>query len=377
MVEEHISEGRIREDRAKADAFVEKKLPKVEDPLARFNLGQQHHWHPTEGSGLSPLPTYDTEGVAEALANPDHIKDPQTGQEFQVVKLNWKNREKQQGEEQDNERTRPIMYALEYGHSATGDNPIKLRLEELVKQTGRPVFSIDHPGMGSEKLTKEQKRSLKTDEGYGQVAEAELRVMKEMGIKDVDLVGMSMGAWSIAQLAEKAQQHGITVHNLVVMESPGVKEMSAVQLMNAEASEAERLSLYQSANYDARLREQGGHFKSALRRNVDLLKWGLGGMRGGGLNYIRAMARENTNKHLGRALDSNPDLHVQVINATESKVSPAEANTSMVRSLQEKFRGRIHQSVYSGDSHSGMENPQKFGTAVRLALQPSAEEVSK
>ncbi len=364
----------IQRDKKKAETFARKNLPLVKNPVAHFNLAQQDHWQPTEESGLPPLPSYDTEGVVEALKNPEKISDPETGQQFRVVKLNWQERESLSVDQVDNPQQRPLMYIPEYGWSAAHEGPIQLRLEELVRQTGRPVFSIDHPGWGSDNLTEEQKKALKTDEGYGPIAEAQLRVMKEMGIKDVDLVGISMGAWSAASLAEKAEQEGIKVHNLVVMESPGVEEMSATKLMSGEISEAKRLELYHSMPYDVRLRELSGHFKSAFRRNIDLVKWGLGGMKAGGSKYIQAMGRETLGNHLGKAIESNPDLHVQVMNGTDSKVSPSGANASLVNALQERFPERIHQSVFPGDSHSFGENPQRFASVVRLALEPSSQE---
>ena len=355
----------VKKDIRKAEGVVKKAKEKnlIDNPLARFNLnldGQNPDWEAKDGT---KSPAHEK----KKLSPSEKVKDPKTGQQLNVLKSNWEKFDSQS-------RSRVLVFLPPY-NNAVDTGATNYRAEQLGRQIDGPVLSIDHPGMGkSDKLTSEQKKALQSDEGYDPVAEAELRVMKEMGITDIDLVGQSMGAWAAVSLAKKAESLGIKVHNLIVVDSPGEKEMKEKtfggELTSGEMSEGKYLDLYQSAPYDTEMRSASGQHHSAVKKNADLARWALSSLANDPRGiYRKAMARESLTDDIADALHSNPDLRVKIVNGTLSRISPQEANAKLVKILSERYPDRVSQAIFQGEPHLVMEPAKRFASFVKTVIR--------
>ena len=356
----------IERDRKRAEKLVVKKGKLIVNPMARFNLGldgQNQNWQPSVESGLDPnLEPVLTDELIQELKSPEKIADPETGQRFNVIKANWN----RLGQE-------PTLVYLPPYNNAIGEGATFFRIQELARQIGRSTLAIDYPQVGeSDDLTKEQKQDLASEEGYGTIAEAQLRVMKQLGIEEIDLVGQSMGAWTVSAIAERAEKYGIKVKNLIVIDSPGIEDAKVGKLSKAEIAEVKYLDLYQSTPYDHEMRIAGGQHFTSLRKKLSFTRWALSSLRKDpdGV-YKKAMARGYLTAVLRRSLQSNPDLRIKVVNGSLSRISPKEFNLKMVKELQSEFPGRISQAIFSGEPHYVMESAGRLAAMTNHVLTRS------
>lgn len=348
-------------DLKKAEKIVkraDKKSPR-DNPIARFNLnldGKNPDWETADGS-QSPAHT------KKELQPSEKVKDPKTGQEFNLIMFNW---------EGFDPKTKPhVLVFLPPYNNAVETGATNYRSEQLGRQIDGPVLSIDHPGMGqSDALTPNQKLSLASEDGYGAIAEAELRVMREMGITDIDIVGQSMGAWAAVALARKAEAQGVKVHNLIVVDSPGVTEMTSGELTRGEMSEGKHLDLYQSKPYDPEMRAASGQQDSKIKKNIGLARWALSTLTNDPRGiYRKAMGRDLLGKDIEEALQTNPDLNVKIVNGTASQISPSEANAELVKTLKKTHPERVSQAIFPGEPHLVMEPAKRFASFVKSVVK--------
>lgn len=369
MAEGSFSPEELKDDIQKAAKVEKEQGPLIANPIARFNLNLNDanpDVQPTPESGLEPWPDPTLpEVLKKELSSPEKIADPQTGQQFNVLKLNWSKLE-------DSDVKRVMINLPSYNNVITkgGTN---YRIQELARQIEAPLLVIDHPNMGSDPLTQEQIEGLKSDDGYGIIAEAELRIMQALGIKEITLVGQSMGAWAASSVAPRAEKYGIKVANLVIVDSPGVEEFNpdgqGSEIGMKEIAEGQYLDLYQSRPYDPKLREATGQHLPQEEKNAALGEWVMSAMHNDpdGV-YRQAMSKKSLPGLLRRTLATQPDAQVRIINGTISGVSPTRGNAEMAKELREEFPGRVAQSVYPGEPHLVMESAKRFAAAVKRSI---------
>jgi pimeloyl-ACP methyl ester carboxylesterase len=227
---------------------------------------------------------------------------------------------------------------------------------------------------GSDKLTVEQKQGLEGTEGYGVIADAQLRAMKKLGITEIDVTGQSMGAWAAASLAERAAAQGIKVRHAIIVDSAGVQDMDPEGFINEiskrEMAEGKYLDLYQSTPYDPELRHAAGQHHMMIKKKVDLGLWAASTkLNDPGGVYNKSMSKSSLEGTLDQALKNDPDLTVRMVNGTLSQVSPTEANNNIVTTLSSRHPGRVAHSVYPGEPHLVMEDAKRYATQVQLALR--------
>jgi pimeloyl-ACP methyl ester carboxylesterase len=339
----------------------EKFNTKIKDPFARFNKSMDGLNPDIDLTSESDLPAFDHEyppELAQELRSPEMVADPQTGQKLNVLKLNWENKE---------DEPRVMVYLPPYNH-AIGEGGTNYRLAELARQTGRPTIGIDHPQMGaSEGLTDEQKRAFREGGGYGAVAEAELRVLQKLGVKDIDLGAISMGAFAAASIAELAEKYDIKVHNLVMVETLGIEEFSLLGLAGRFMKEGSNLDLDQTHPMDPKMIQATGQDTSSVARISEIASWAASIPKNDPrFVYARAMTQESIEKSLAYALQNNPDLHIQIVHGSESRVSQAEANARLAGNLEEIGGDRVGRAVFPGESHSVLESAKRFAATVEL-----------
>lgn len=389
----------IEKDRAKAEKVVAQKGKLIDNPMARFNLGLpvtgeevklekgkrvldaegnpirtgRHieiqnlnpDWQPTPESELPPVPeATPSETLLQEIKNGEKIIDPESGQQFNALKLNW---EKMRI---GNER---VLVFLPPFNNAIEEGATNYRIQELARQLEMPTLAIDHPSVGkSDKLTDKQKEAMKGGDGYTEIARAELRAMQQMGIKEIDIVGQSMGAFTAAEMARVANEFDIEIKNLLLIESPGVEDVSLKEIAQRFLSEGKYLDLYQSTPYDPAMREASGLTSSTLERQWDLLSWGVSAFKNSGVKYAEMMRHKVLTDYLKQGLSTNPDMKVTLMNGTISTVSPREANNQVVEDLKaDGYADRIRHVTLPGEPHSVMENAKRFAATTKLVLTGS------
>lgn len=352
----------IPKDIKAAAKLEERKGHLIDNPIARFNMGLEGlnpDWQP-KGERVEAKPT--PESLKKELQNIERFPDPVTGQNFGVLRLNW---------EKFGPDSRVMVFIPSYGNTIEMSTN-NYRLEELTKYLEVPVLAIDHPNSGgSDKWTDEQRDILAREKSYRAIAEAQLRMMKAQGIKEIDLVGQSMGGWAIAEIARQAAHHGIKVKNLVVIEAPGVEDFTSKEMQDNLLSEFKYLGLAQSRPYDPRMREAGGQHKSAFERAMGHAQFYMATKfkRDPGGLYSDSMIGESLPTILEESLRLNPDLHLTVVNGTTSKVSPRESNSRMVKKLRDAgFQDRVRHIMLPGEGHFAMESSKRFAPTTTMAV---------
>jgi|GEM_PF-5281071 len=353
----------VEQDQARAQQLVDQQREKITDPFAEFNLnttGLNPEFVPKPETGLpTKIENADRATIEREATTVFEMADPETGQKYDGLFFNRDRRDQHR-----------VLVMLPPFANDPHQQPANYRMAAVARELGVPMLALNHPGVGeSEKLTKELRTSLKnTQEGYGDIARSMLRALKEQGITEIDLAGVSMGAFEAVELARVAAEDGIhiQVKSLVAVELPGVTSMSLAKLGSNFAKEGSYLDLYQTAPYDPGLRKAGGHDQSSLRRTAGFVKWLPQVARS--RRYANALAKDIMADHLSDALRANPDLNVNLVNGAQSTISPHERNVEIVNQLKAEGHPNVRLTTYPGEPHAVDENPHRLAYDLRLAL---------
>lgn len=328
-------------------------------------------------SMIKPAPERRAELIAAALAPSERIVDPETGQNFNVTRMNWDNF----GPD------KPVTVYLNFLGNENDERESRLRLEAIALQNPDMAFvAIDHPGHGgTDKLTRAQKSTKKTDSYYA-IADGMLRVAHEMGINEdnkLNLSGESLGAFGALALAVRAREHGYDVGKLLLYELPGVQDTSTVRLMLNQQGEFGKLDIAHGLPHDPELqratfldlppKEKGKEDRKVQMRVVKNMH---------PIRYARMMSQDTAYDRLSLALSTQPDMEVVFINGSESTISPLPKVNELADRLRSDLdpngtypeaRRRVGQNIYSGEGHFAIANPDRLGSNMRLLLTPLAE----
>ncbi len=365
--------------RVAAEAVTNKQSSRVTNPIARTNMslgGVNPDFAPS-----SPLSLPDhryTEALKKELGTQILVSDPESGQRLNLLKANW-------GEFTGEES---VTVFLPPYNNAIGVGSTHHRVAELARQLATPVVAIDHPGMGgSDRLTKEQKTGK--EDSYLSVADAELRVLKSLGVKEINLAAVSMGAFAALAIAAQAAEQGIIVRNAVLIELPGVEKMSSTELGKRFLASGETLALHQASPFDPAMVESSGLHNSAVKQTRDLLSWAASTPGNDPfLRYWRGMSHYTAEGRAVKALSSQAELRsleevgvdekpsepmqITFINGGISTVSPLKEVTNIARKLKKDYPDQVRQLIFPGEDHPVMENAKRFGAITKLVLQGSA-----
>lgn len=358
---EHIATEAVQ----KADQVIQKNQGKIDNPLARFNLNLD---------GQNPPVTFDetifsaivdtmaepplSEHAVEELKSPHKFVDAETGQSLNGLQVNW---------DKLGESKRALLFSPPFNNKIE-EGATHYRIQELARYVDEPTLTFDHPSMGnSDKLTDAQAASL--DDGrYTEIARTQLRIMKEMGIKELDCVGQSMGGWALAEVARHASEYGIKVHNLVLVDVPA-EERSALDLGKAFAGAGTHLDLYQAVERDPDMVEASGLMKSKFARTKEMVKVGVDSVKKDPRRYGSAMAKGKLPEMLKEGIQANPDMHVTVVDGTIDAVSKTATNRKMVQGLTSEGLGsNIREVHFAGEPHVVMESAKRFGWFAKTML---------
>lgn len=297
----------------------------------------------------------------------EELPDEETadrGQRLGVLTANW------------NKKDKPVNVFWGNYMNKHSEGESNYRLVELAHQMPEyPLLAIDYPQFGnSDKLTDEQR------DDFSLVLDAQLRVMKKLGVKDANFMGMSQGGFTALEAAVMANKYGITVHTVIDAEGPGVKKMSKGRLMVNTVREFAALPLYHSHPEDPRMIKAAGMLNPIREQLTGMVKgfarvlfkedpW---------LRQVGPMAEESIEANATQLLSEQGDSIDQLvfINGSESTVSPERDVNRIAQNLEAldggKYKNKIRRILYPGMGHLAQVNARVFASNVRLILEGSS-----
>jgi len=307
-----------------------------------------------------------SEALKQELLDPVKMVDPETGQRINTLQLN---------------RAVPIEGSTVTVFIPPINNDISAatrkgeinythsRIAALAQALpDSPFIAFDYPSVGgSDKMTDQQASAFAEGHGFEEIVKTQLRILKELGITDVNVVAQSLGAFTGAHMARLGKEFGINVKNAVLTETPGVldvsvKEMFFKRLMPENAL----LGLYHVTPIDPNLVSDVGIFRKAYRDAGWLVRGLVGGR---GLAYGKEVSKDSLEGVLDVALQNNPDMKLTLINGTTSMVAPNDIMRDVSNRLRNDHGDRVRRSIFPGASHVVMEQPKRYAWMTRLALR--------
>lgn len=297
----------------------------------------------------------------------EFITDPETGKKFRVIKYNWD--KKRDGE--------PVtILRPPYNNKIDNGATVQTRNTEIAAQMPDiPFLAIAHPGMGSESLTKQQKKELETPQSYFSIADAELRAFKELGVDTINIVGHSMGAFTGLATAVRANEHDITVNKVVLAGLTGVEETSVIEMGKNFFGDGKYMKSELAGHFEPFIYEGSNLSMNPAEEAWKTFWWSASFLtHDPKLRYIRAMTKDTATARLRMVLTNQPESKVVIIGGTNDKVSPESGINKAVQTLREEGfdNTRVARMMFPGGPHSVMENSMRHVGMIKHALTGSA-----
>lgn len=232
----------------------------------------------------------------------------------------------------------------------------------------RALISFDYPNMGdSDPLTKVQK-STKEKDSYFAVAEAQLRILQDMGITKINTFGISMGGYAAITVAALAHKYGIDVENVIAIGTPGVEKVSNLSLGLHEMKELSNLNIYHSspAAPDMYAATHIGDELKPTPPPTEALK------NDPFFRYGRAMAKMTIPQRAGQFLTTQASSRLLLMSGSEDTVGRLGPTTEIVKNLQDTFgNDRVSRIVMEGQGHLAMVHPKILAPLINSQLEGS------
>jgi pimeloyl-ACP methyl ester carboxylesterase len=334
-------------------SWEQKNIAVLHDPIGEFNA--------RGGMDLDTYQAYDLHlktqhpdlgkeswaDVQSTIPSPQLVQDPSTGQKLRIQRFNWPTK--------DTFATDTVtILAMPFSVSLDPDH-IQYQHHLIAQQIAAPFIVFENPSYGdSDALSIRQKQALKKGD-FGEVASTMLGIVHELGIRNANLMGYSMGAETATAMAAQANQFGIQVKNLFVMESPRVSEQKPLKLGVNFMSDA------------ANLKFTWQHPADPIMREVAKLKpavpWGT-------FSYGMAMTKGGLQQDLKTAMITQPNMKLTLASAASSKISPNTANHDVYTILKKTFAERsIRRVIIPGESHAYGDSGSRFAHLGKLLLE--------
>lgn len=247
------------------------------------------------------------------------------------------------------------------------------------------LVAINPPQVGeSDGMTPEQRRDV-----LNQVAHAELRIMKELGVESAVFAGQSMGAELALLKAMHAHEYDIAVENVILEELPD--DPNTLRLMKNTLHELGTTLLRAHTRGNTRLTRAAGLLKSQFEQVKDNLRFQKRMVTKTDplLRYGRALAHPHNQKYatnlLTNQVGSRKDfgdlrigdfLKITFVNGSESTVSPLTRINPMIDELKAMAAGRfadnIDQVIIPGAGHLATVAPEDNAAIINHVLHGSA-----
>ncbi|MGI8419173.1 MAG: alpha/beta hydrolase [Candidatus Levyibacteriota bacterium] len=288
--------------------------------------------------------------------------DPETGQGLNSVFLNREALTK-------HPNNAVSVYSGLYLNVIGEKDESQQRLLELAKRMpNRALISFDYPGMGaSDHMTEEQKDTSKQT-GYFAVADAQLRILQDMGITKINVFGISQGGYASLALADRANEFGITVENAIIIGTPGVGHTPLPIIGAREGLAFTQLDVHHSSPADPEMWE-ATHAEHPDEPNLvaELMRkdpWA---------RYARMMTKDTVYERARKALIEHPGLRILFVSGSEDSISPLKKLNTVISKLKAEFdgisRARVNQVIKPGEGHLAEVHPKELASIVKSQLE--------
>lgn len=320
------------------------------------------------GQRLKPAPDQNpSPELLTEIADQQRLRDPETGQRLNAVLLN------REAITAHPENAVSVYHGL-YMNVVGQKDESGLRIQELARQMpNRGLISFDFPGMGdSDPLTHDQKSRHGADDFFG-IPDAELRILQELGVKKINVFGISMGGLMSLAIAARARNFEIDVENVIPIGTPGLRHvpLPLMGLYSAKEMTPQLLNLHHSSPADPRM-WQVSHLErpdemqlpeppSETWKNDPFLR------------YARMMSKDTVGKYVRTTLDTQPLARLLFVNGSTDRISPPARVHSLIQTLRREPGDdtRFQQVIMPGDGHLALIHPQKLAPLIKSQLDGS------
>jgi len=289
------------------------------------------------------------------LDDPKILVDAVSGQQFSVLYLNRF------------AKGRPIIKALSWSVNHSTHSGAREEAMQTAIQTSRPLWVINNLSIGSSKLTRDQRKSLESSEGFSAIARPLLAALKDRCIDEIDIDGTSMGGRLAAALAALASNYGIRVCNVVIIDPPGFENKTLRTITLDFVGEDARLTKYVEFSHEpvvlAKKEKPVGSVRFFFRlARVDI--------RGVFKSYTKAMAKETLPLDILAALKTQPGMYITMIIGTGSNISSPKKVMKFHCLLPGELKPRFRLKLLPGDTHAlGGGSSKRIAWHIKQALQ--------
>jgi pimeloyl-ACP methyl ester carboxylesterase len=343
--------------------IVAKKGGLIEHPFARFNLnldGQNPDWHPAPQSGLVDMDHTVPDGLRHEMGEAHPEIDAATGQMLNTVHANW---------DRLIPDTAVTVFEASYHNAIEGPSTFYRGVEIAHQMPDTPFIMFDDPSEGGSDPMRKEQKTAKPEESYFAIADAKLRILAEKGIKKLNLVGQSKGAFGALAMAVRAHEFGMTVENLELVELPGTEDVNLLLFGKRFMGESKYLDLYQATPLDPEMVHAGGLDKSPKERNADLKDWVKSAPKSDPrFTYARSMSKKTAPDRLHSVIDTQPDAKITLVNGTLSSISRTGPVRQLIADINAEHPGRVREIMYPGEPHSVMESAKRFGSLTKQII---------
>lgn len=338
---------------ASANGWQETNITPLEHPIGEFNarggmdLDEYQRWQQHLADAHPAMGAEQWAEIKEELPPFELLEDPKTGQKLRLQRFNWP----EDGDISDQTVT---FNTLAFSVPIDQDH-VQYQRYLLAKEIGTPLVVFENIGYGeSDKLTKEQKADLRRGD-FGSVVAPMLGIAEAMDVKLANFMGYSMGAETAAAMAANANDYGIKVKNLFVMEGPGVTPQRPLKLGKEFLSDSTNLKFTWQHPIDPVMREIA-KIKPAMPKGT--LSYGLG-MTKGSLYF-----------NILTAISKQPDMRLTIASAGSSKVSPKRSVNNLVAMIRGWHPNQlVRHIIIPGESHSYGDSGQRFAQLGKMVLK--------
>lgn len=358
----------------------------AKNPFAAINLGLSGL---TETNNTPTVP----EKIQKELATATFLTDPETGQKFGAIEANMDKLDPEApledqtavnivlnlyGNSISDKNTRIPNENEEVNNGRKARNEMKYRIEQI-SRLGNPTISIDPPSVGKSDWIRWNQLSKNPKDSYFAIADAQLRAVRARGVKRINLMGQSFGAFQAAALAVRAAEFGIKVDNVLLYEPTGVVGMSAFELGRLNKEEYKLLDFHSSTPYDTEMVTAAGVGTIKQKNAADIIKLGAKFLLSDPLFlYASFMAPATLQDRIGQIFQNQkehfPDMkqtRIRILSGELSTICPWKQAKEIVDSYpDQKANQQLKYEFYPGEGHLAFINAKRWLGDVRLRLYP-------
>ncbi len=336
-----------------------------DNPILAFNLNQTTYnpdfvpavGHENgHGQLLADQPT--SPELAAELEQTHWLTDPETGQQFSCLKLNWP----------PSSGGRPhVVFQGMMG--STAEDLGRHAAAQFAKQLGGPVMVLNRYGMAGSDIMSEADQEAALQGNFRPQLDVLTRALVADGETKITASGHSMGGRELAAFIAVAPEHGLQIDEAVIVVGPGAAALGVEDLRHRFIRPGGKARRFYAA-----LAVDPEH-KKVLAKTADQRRTEAAATpqfrHSGHEANAAGMAYDTMGADLLDGLAANPSLHITLVSGSEDEVVPQRSYRDMIRNVV----GALAINEASGPDSKGtelVEDYQKLQSASKQELNQLA-----